>query len=234
MGDLRAPESKSLTLQNPALLFDLDGTLIDTAYEHALAWSSALRAGGLAVPTWKIHRHIGMNGKSLVRQLVREHGPRGRKIDVEQLEKKHDAEFTKVLGRIQPLPGSSELLRKLTRMKVPWAIATTGNRKLTQRLLRILNLRSRIVIVTGDDVKKAKPSPEVFITAANRLNMPIEHCIVVGDSVWDMLAAGRRRALAVGVLSGGYSQAELEQSGAFRVYADPADMLDHIEDLGIS
>jgi HAD superfamily hydrolase (TIGR01549 family) len=233
MGDLKAPESKAPTLQNPALLFDLDGTLIDTAYEHALAWSSAFRAAGMAVPTWKIHRHIGMSGKSLVRQLVREHGSRVRKIDVKQLEKKHDAEFTKALGRIQPLPGSSELLRKLTQMKVSWAIATTGNRKQTDRLLRLLSFCSKIVIVTGDDVEKAKPSPDVFITAANKLKMPIDHCIVVGDSVWDMLAAGRRRALAVGVLSGGYSQAELEQSGAFRVYADPADMLDHIEDLGL-
>lgn len=233
MDDLRAPESKAPRRQNPALLFDLDGTLIDTAYEHPLAWSSAFRTTGMAVPTWKIHRHIGMSGKSLVRQLVHDRGSRARKIDLEQLEKKHDAEFTKMLGRIQSLPGASKLLRKLTQMKVPWAIATTGNRKQTKRLLRILSLPSEIEVVTGDDVEKAKPSPDVFITAASRLKVPIEHCIVVGDSVWDMLAAGRRRALAVGVLSGGYSQAELEQSGAFRVYADPADMLDHIEDLGI-
>lgn len=82
-------------------------------------------------------------------------------------------------------------------------------------------------------VAKAKPSPDVFITAAARLSVVIEHCVVVGDSVWDRLAAGRRRALAVGLLTGGYSQAELEQSGAFRVYADPGDMLDHIEDLGL-
>ena len=89
-------------------------------------------------------------------------------------------------------------------------------------------------MVTGDDVAKPKPAPDVFVMAANRLDVPIEHCIVVGDSIWDMRAAGRRRALAVGVLSGGYSQEELEQAGAFRVYADPADMLEHIEDLGIN
>ena len=89
-------------------------------------------------------------------------------------------------------------------------------------------------MVKGDDVAKPKPAPDVFVMAANRLDVPIEHCIVVGDSIWDMLAAGRRRALAVGVRSGGYSQEELEQAGAFRVYADPADMLEHIEDLGIN
>ena len=89
------------------------------------------------------------------------------------------------------------------------------------------------MVITGDDVIKAKPSPDVFVLAAKRLGVPIENCIVVGDSPWDMLAAGRRRALGVGLLSGGYSKAELEEAGAFRVYADPADMLLHIEDLVI-
>jgi beta-phosphoglucomutase-like phosphatase (HAD superfamily) len=89
------------------------------------------------------------------------------------------------------------------------------------------------VIVTGDDVAKAKPSPDIFVSAAKKLRVPVEHCVVVGDSVWDMLAAGRRRALSVGLLSGGYSQAELQQAGAFRVYADPADMVEHIEDIGL-
>ena len=89
-------------------------------------------------------------------------------------------------------------------------------------------------MVTGDDVRKTKPSPDVFVLAAKLLNVPIENCIVVGDSPWDMLAAGRRRALAVGVLTGGYSKGELEESGAIRVYADPADLLLHIEDLGIA
>jgi HAD superfamily hydrolase (TIGR01549 family) len=231
---LNAPESNAPSTQNPALLFDLDGTLVDTAYEHMFAWSLALREAGMAMPNWKIHRRIGMSGKSLIRQLAREHGSRGRRVRPEHLEQRHDAEFTKALGRIQPLPGAAELLRTLTRLQVRWAIATTGNRKQTERLLRILSLSFKAaVVVTGDDVEKAKPSPDIFITAAARLQVPIEHCIVVGDSIWDMLAAGRRRALAVGLLSGGYSKAELEESGAFRVYADPGDMLAHIEDLGV-
>ena len=91
-------------------------------------------------------------------------------------------------------------------------------------------------MITGDEVRKAKPSPDIFVLAAKGLNVPnvpIENCIVVGDSPWDMLAAGRRRALGVSILAGGYSKGELEESGAFRVYADPAEMLLHIEDLGI-
>jgi HAD superfamily hydrolase (TIGR01549 family) len=225
--------AKPAALQNPGILFDLDGTLIDTAYEHVLAWSEALKSAGMVMPAWKVHRRIGMSGESLIRQLLREHNPGARKVDSKDLEKRHDSAFSKALGRIRPLPGGPELLRSLTKMHVPWAIATTGTRRQTERLLNILRLRSNVVVVTGDDVEKTKPSPDVFVTAAARLKIPIDQCIVVGDSIWDMLAAGRRRALAVGVLSGGYSQAELQQSGAFRVYADAADLLGHIEDLGI-
>lgn len=217
---------------DPALLFDLDGTLVDTSYQHVIAWSAALKDAGISVPAWKIHRRIGMSGGSLVRQLVREHSHHP-KVDVEKLEKKHDASFNQAMSAVQPLPGAEKLLRHLSEIGVRWAIATTGSKTQTKRLLRRLRIPGKPVVVTGDDVAKAKPSPDVFITAANQLKLPIEHCIVVGDSIWDMLAAGRRRALAVGLLSGGYSQGELEQSGAFRVYADPADLLDHIEDLGL-
>jgi HAD superfamily hydrolase (TIGR01549 family) len=220
-------------LIDPAILFDLDGTLIDTTYEHVLAWSGALKSAGVVVPNWKIHRRIGMSGRSLIRQVMREQRSRHRKAQINHLEEKHDALFKKAISGIQPLPGAEDLLQSLTRLGVRWAIATTGGREQTKGLLRTLRIPAETVVVTGDEVAKAKPSPDIFVTAANRLNVPIEHSVVVGDSVWDMLAAGRRRALAVGILSGGYSREELEQSGAFRVYADPADMLEHIEDLGI-
>ena len=218
---------------DPAILFDLDGTLVDTAYRHVTAWAAALSDSGIIVPEWKIHRRIGMSGRSLIHQLVREHGLRSSKIDVEQLEKKHDTVFNKSINSVKPLPGGEQLLRHLGQLGVKWAIATTGGKEQTKRLLRALRLPAKTVIITGDDVAKGKPSPDVFVSAAERLGVPVEHCVVVGDSVWDMLAAGRRRALSVGFLSGGYSQAELEQAGAFRVYADPAGMLEHIEDIGL-
>jgi HAD superfamily hydrolase (TIGR01509 family) len=218
---------------NPAILFDLDGTLIDSVYEHVLAWAGALRSVGIVVPNWKIHRRIGMNGKSMVPQLLREPEVKPRTVKVGALEEKHDAAFSKAVSDIRLLPGARELLRYLSKSGIRWAIATTGNRKQTTRLLRDLKVSSHTVVITGDDVIKAKPSPDVFVLAAKRLGVPIEDCIVVGDSPWDMLAAGRRRALAVGLLSGGYSEGELEEAGAFRVYADPSEMLLHIEDLGI-
>lgn len=216
-----------------AILFDLDGTLLDTAYLHVTSWSAALRSAGIVVPEWKIHRRIGMSGGSLIRQLLREHRIRQSKVREDKLENKHDFFFNKSLSSVKPLPGAEELLRHLSQLGVRWAIATTGGKEQTKRLLRKLRIPAKPVVVTGDDVAKAKPSPDIFVAAASRLGVPVEDCVVVGDSIWDMLAAGRRRALSLGLLSGGYSQAELEQAGAFRVYADPADMLAHIEDVGL-
>jgi HAD superfamily hydrolase (TIGR01509 family) len=224
---------KAKRSDNPAILFDLDGTLLDSVYEHIISWAAALRNVGVVVPNWKIHRRIGMNGKSMVAQLLREPEVNRGTVKVGPLEEKHDAAFSKAVSDIRLLPGARELLRYLSQAGIHWAIATTGNRKQTTHLLRNLKVPAHTVVITGDDVIKTKPSPDVFVLAAKRLGMPIEDCIVVGDSPWDMLAAGRRRALGIGLLSGGYSKRELEEAGAFRVYADPAEMLLHIEDLGI-
>jgi len=212
------------------MLFDLDGSLIDSVYEHVTAWSAALRSEGVVLPTWKIHRHVGMSGESFVRELAREAGF-SRRLDIDRLERKHDTHFNK--SHLEVLPGVSALLRHLRRTGVRWAIATTGGRKATQRLLRKLPVPTGTVVVTGDDVRRAKPAPDVFLLAAERMGAAIADCIVIGDSPWDVLAAARKRALGVGLLSGGYSRNELERAGAFRVYSDPEDLLIHIEDLGI-
>ncbi|MGA7220775.1 MAG: HAD family phosphatase [Candidatus Sulfotelmatobacter sp.] len=215
----------------PAVLFDLDGTLVDSVFQHVSAWSGALEKAGFVIPRWKVHRRIGMSGKSFVKELLREHGNPRRNLG--KMEKQHDADFSRSLRGIQRLPGANELLAHLSRHKIKVAIATTGNRKQTSALLGKLRVPSKIPIVTGDDVEKAKPSPDIFVAAAQRLNVSIGDCIVVGDSVWDLLAAGRKSALGVGLLSGGYGQEELERAGAFRVYSDPADILQHIEQLGL-
>jgi len=223
---------KNAKSKNPGILFDLDGTLIDTVYQHVSAWSVALRSVGVVIPQWKIHRRVGMSGRSMVQQLLAEQGSR-LKVDIGLLEKKHDAGFTKASRDPHILPGSKELLKFLTRKHIRWAIATTGGKEQTARLLKKLDIPAGVPVVTGDDVAKTKPSPDVFVLAADQLGVPIEDCIVTGDSVWDMLAAARKRALGVGLLCGGYGREELEGSGAFRIYADPEEMLLHIEDLGI-
>lgn len=216
----------------PAILFDLDGTLVDTVYQHVHAWSRAFNKFGITLPSWEIHRRIGMSGHSMIQQVLRKYKPKGRPVNMARLEGEHDAAFAKAIKSIRPLPGAQELLRHLDRTGVAWAIATTGGNAATRRLLKVLKVPTPTV-VTGDDVKQAKPSPDVFVEAASRLNAGLEQCIVVGDSVWDTLAGVRGKALAVGLLSGGYSKDELNQAGAFRVYADPAEMLDSLEDLGL-
>lgn len=218
----------------PAFLFDVDGTLIDSVYEHVEAWSKALKSVGIVLPNWKLHRRIGMSGESFVYELLREkQNRRLRHVQIERMEKLHAAEFSKRIPALQPLPGAKDLLRYLSSIKVRWAIATTGNAKQTMRLLQNLTIPKGVPVITGDDVQKTKPAPDAFVLAAERLGASMDDCVVVGDSVWDLLAAVRRRALGVGLLSGGSGPEELERAGAFRVYEDPADLLTHLEQLGV-
>jgi HAD superfamily hydrolase (TIGR01549 family) len=217
----------------PAVLFDLDGTLIDSVYEHVQAWWNTLSQAGIQVPKWRIHRRVGMSGKSFIKELVREFAPEKKEINIDQLEKEHDARIREALSEIAPLRGADDLLKHLHRSKVRIAIATTGNRKQTSLLLKKLKVPSGTPVLTGDDAEKAKPSPDIFVAAAKSLKARLNDCIVVGDSVWDLLAAGRKGALGVGMLSGGYGEEELHRSGAFRIYADPEDMLLHLEQLGL-
>ena len=226
------PSAEAARFDLPALLFDLDGTLIDSNYQHVAAWYEALRSDGIVIPAWKIHRRIGMSGKSFLRELLRE-CPRKKKVDLEQLERKHDTIFRRSISRLATLPGANHLLNHLSHQGIQIAIATTGGRMQASPLLRRLDLPEEIQIVTGDDVEKAKPAPDIFVLASQRLHLPIAECIVVGDSPWDMLAAVRKSALGVGLLSGGYGREDLEQAGAFRVYSDPGDLLMHIEQLGL-
>jgi HAD superfamily hydrolase (TIGR01509 family) len=217
----------------PAPVFDLDGTLVDSVYEHVAAWSDALRSEGILAPNWKIHRHVGMSGGPFLRKLLREIRPRHRNISIDRLEKKHDINFGKSIRRIEILPGSQQLLRHLAQVRVQWAIATTGNQRHTARSLKKFDSPSNVPVISGDDVAEAKPAPDVFVAAAERLGVSVSDSVVIDDSVWDLLAAGRKNGLGAGLLSDGYGSQELEGAGAFRIYQDPADLLAHIEDLGI-
>jgi HAD superfamily hydrolase (TIGR01549 family) len=217
----------------PVFLFDLDGTLIDSVYQHVLAWKEALDAEGIELAVWRIHRKIGMSGGLFTNQLLRETGLEISAERVERLRRAHAAAYQRQAARIRPLPGAVELLSWLSLNGVPWAIATSGRMETAGLNLEVLGVDpGRVPVVTRDQVKYAKPDPDLFLAAAERLAAPIETAVVVGDSIWDMLAAKRCRALGVGLLSGGYGLDELQQSGAFRVYEDPADLLLHIDEVG--
>jgi HAD superfamily hydrolase (TIGR01509 family) len=220
--------------QAPAFLFDLDGTLIDSVYQHVLAWREALEHAGTELSVWRIHRRIGMSGGLLVNALLRETGGGMGSADAERLQTLHAEAFDRrFAAQVRPLPGARELLTALTEAGVPLAIATSGRLDTARRSLELLGVGPAVPVVTRDAVRYAKPDPDLFLAAAERLGVPIHDCFVVGDSVWDLLAARRARALSIGLLSGGYGQEELERAGAYRVYEDPRDLLQHLDEVGV-
>jgi HAD superfamily hydrolase (TIGR01509 family) len=219
--------------QGPAFLFDLDGTLVDSVYQHVLAWREALEEAGIELAVWRIHRRIGMSGGLFVNALLRETGHQVTAEEGARLQRRHADAYARQVAQVRPLPGAPELLAYLSQAGVPWAIATSGRLETARSALEILGVGPDATVVTRDQVARAKPDPDLFLTAAERLGVPIGDSVVVGDSVWDLLAARRARALGVGLLSGGYGQDELERAGAYRVYQDPADLLRHLDEVGV-
>jgi HAD superfamily hydrolase (TIGR01549 family) len=223
-----------MVMRQPAFLFDLDGTLVDSVYQHVLAWHEALEREGIHLSIWRVHRRIGMSGGLLINMLLRETGIALDDARVERIGAAHAEAYLRRAHDIVPLPGARELLRALTEARIPWAIATSSRMETARPTLDLIGVApDRDPVVTRDEVKHAKPDPDLFLAAADRIAVDIEHATVVGDSVWDMLAAQRARALGIGLLSGGYGEEELERAGAYRVFADPADMLAHLDELGV-
>jgi HAD superfamily hydrolase (TIGR01509 family) len=217
----------------PAFIFDLDGTLIDSVYQHVLAWREALERAGIELSVWRIHRRIGMSGGLLVNALLRETGREIGVEEAERLQQFHAEAFKKYHGQVRPLPGAFDLLAYLAKKRIPHAIATSGRIESADPALKSLGVSPDLPVITRDQVRYAKPDPDLFLAAAERLGVSIHDSVVVGDSVWDLLAARRARALSVGLLSGGYGQEELERAGAYRIYQDPHDLLVHLDEVGL-
>ncbi len=216
-----------------AFIFDLDGTLLDSVYDHVNAWARALREEKIDVPVWKIHRRIGMSGGLFAAALMRELGHELDDAKKQKLRDLHAEYYNAVSANVRPLPGAVELLQHLTTQGVAWAIATSSHIKTAGPVLAKIGVDpAKNVVITRDQTRYAKPDPDLFLAAAEKLKLDITTCAVVGDAVWDMLASTRARALGIGFLSGGYGEQELRQAGAYRVFDGPADMLDHIDELG--
>ena len=220
-------------MSTQAFLFDLDGTLVDSVYQHVLAWQEALDGAGIELSVWRLHRKVGMSGGLMANALLRETGREVTQEEASRLRKLHAEAYARRTNQVRLLPGTSELLSLLTKLHVPWAVATSGYAESAASTIRLLQLPDGVPVITRDVVERAKPDPDLFLAAAERLGVDIQDSVVVGDSVWDLLAARRARALGVGLQSGGYGREELERAGAYRVYEDPADLLLHLDEVGV-
>ena len=217
-----------------AFIFDLDGTLVDTVYAHVVAWQQALEEAGIFISGWRIHRRIGMSGGLFTRALAREIGRPLSAHEQERLQRRHGELYLDLLPVRRPLPGAAELLRALHQGGVPFGIATSGLHPEIDASLDVLGVPAGVIVIDRGDVLRAKPEPDLFLACQERMGVRREDCYVVGDAVWDLLAARRAGMLSVGLLSGGYGEDELVQAGAFRVYRDAQDLLDSLDQLGVS
>jgi HAD superfamily hydrolase (TIGR01509 family) len=216
-----------------ALIFDLDGTLVDTVYAHVFAWQRALAEAGMPIEGWRIHRRIGMSGGLFTRAVARELGRPLSDAEVEEVQRRHGQLYRELLPERRPLPGAVDLLRHLHDAGVPFGIATSGRRPEIDASLVALEVGSEVVVVERGDVLRAKPEPDLFLACQERMGVAIRDVTVVGDAVWDLLAARRAGMLSVGLLTGGYGEDELTRAGAFRVYRDPAELDASLDELGI-
>jgi HAD superfamily hydrolase (TIGR01549 family) len=198
-----------------------------------MAWHKALLDEGIEVSVWRVHRRIGMSGGLFAAALARELGRELDEATRARLRAGHTAHYNAVSAGTRPLPGARELLAHLSENDIPWAIATSGRMETAALVLATLGINpEHHVVITRDMVRYAKPDPDLFIAAAEKLGTDIRSACIVGDAVWDMLAAQRAGGLGIGLQSGGYGVEELERAGAYRVYEDPADLLRHIDEVG--
>ncbi len=216
-----------------ALIFDLDGTLVDTVYAHIFAWQKALAEAGMPLEGWRIHRKIGMSGGLFTRAVARELGREISSAEEKSLQRRHGELFIQLLPERRPLPGAIDLIKFLYSNNIIFGVATSGNRPEIDASLDVLGISQETVIVERGNVARAKPEPDLFLACQQRLGVSVNECYVIGDAVWDLLAARRAGMLSIGLLSGGYGEDELSQAGAFRVYRDSAELHRSLDELGI-
>ena len=203
----------------PAALLDVDGTLVDTNYHHAVAWYRALRACGRVVPLWRLHRHMGMGGDQLVASVTdeafdREHGEAARDREKD--------EYGKLIGEVEPLPGAQDLLAELERRGCRVVLASSAKEEEVEHYLEQLGAQG-LPHTTSADVEATKPEPDLVLAALEKAGG--HPAFMVGDSTWDCEAAGRAGVRCFGLLTGGFSEEELREAGAEDVFDSLADLI---------
>ena len=216
-----------MTASSPAILFDIDGTLVDTNYFHTLAWWRCLRDAGEEVPMSAIHPLIGMGSDKLLKELLGEERP--------GLSDGHSKHFAPFKSEIRAFPRAAELLTEVAKRGVQVVLATSSKEADLKEALDAIGAADDIShVVNGDQVDASKPSPDIFATALESLELDPGQTMVVGDTRWDIEAATSAGLDCVGVLTGGTTRSDLEQAGAVAVFADVAELLSELDDSPLS
>jgi HAD superfamily hydrolase (TIGR01509 family) len=207
-----------------AVLFDVDGTLVDTSYLHAVSWWEAFAQAGHEVPMARIHRAIGMGSDQLLDALL----PAGRDTGADDgISAAHGALYSVYWSRLRPLPGAADLLRACRQQGLRVVLASSAGPGELDKLRAVLDADEAVDEATSaGDVDKSKPAPDLVEVALEKAGLAPAEAMFVGDAVWDVKACQRAGVACIGVLSGGVSEAELLAAGAMRVYRDAADILD--------
>jgi HAD superfamily hydrolase (TIGR01549 family) len=207
---------------NAAVLFDIDGTLVDSTYHHAIAWQRAFDRNDLPIPLWRIHRTIGMGGDKLVAEVA------GDDVEKRLGDTLRDAwrdEYLQIKAEVDPLPGAAELVRKLAGDGYRVALASSGDPEFADEALDDLDIRDEVAVLkTSADVDASKPDPDLVQVTLEALGTT--RAVMVGDTPYDVESAGRARLMCIGLRSGGYSEAELVDAGAVLVVDGPEDLVD--------
>ncbi|WP_028268104.1 HAD family hydrolase [Arthrobacter sp. MA-N2] len=216
-------EEQSKSAKQRGVLFDVDGTLVDSTYFHTIAWWQGFRQQGLDVPMSSIHRHIGMGGDKLLDRLL----PLGTDEDVrQQIERAHGAIFSTFWPALRPFEAARELLQRCAESGLAVALASSAHARDLQVLRDVLDADAWIDCATSSaDAAESKPSPDILQAALERLELGPEDVVFVGDSVWDVQAAAQLDIGTIGLTCGGISEAELRAAGALEVYPDPRALL---------
>ncbi len=207
------------------VVLDVDGTLVDSVYQHTMLWVKAFAEVGVYVPAWKLHRAIGMGGDRLVAHVAgddveKQHGDRLREL--------HDKAFDDTIDDIPPLPGAADLLAELRTRGLKVVLASSGIEEQTERLLAIVGEKDKVEdSPTSDDVDASKPAPDLIDAAIARVEG--SRAVVIGDAVWDVKAAKEAGVFSIALLSGGFGEGELREAGADLVFETPQDVLDHLD-----
>jgi len=216
-----------------SVIFDLDGTLIDTSYGHTSAWYLVFQENNWNVDAYKIHRRIGMCGDLFIKLFATETNHQIDSVGIKNLQKRHAEIFSELFPIRKPLTGAVELLKFLRTNNIKHGIATSGSRPLIDNSLEAIQIQHDTILVEGRDVAKAKPEPDIFLKCLDKLNVKASDCYVVGDAVWDIFAGVRAGMLCIGLLTGGNTEEQLLRAGAYRVFKDPEELHHSLSELGI-